>query len=84
MFDLNKYQFNVLKNIDKENLEKIIKFLNEKGCDYIEELLDDYLDIFTFEYEDFIEKFYRLNKKYNYDLINTISYDMNILEEFYN
>lgn len=81
--DIDKYEYSVLKNIDKDNLNKIISFLLLKNCDYIDELLEDYLDIFTFEYNDFITRFNQLNDKYNHNLINEIRDDMNILEELY-
>jgi len=81
--NLEKYEKDIYTNLDKENIKKIIKFLEKNGCDFIEELLDDYLDIFTFEYNEFIEKYNKLNIKYNNNLIYKISNDMNILEEFY-
>ena len=81
--DLNKYDNSVLNNFDKNNTMKIINFLKENNCSYIDELLEDYLDIFTFEYEEFVNKFNKLNNKYNNKLIQEISNDMNILEEFY-
>lgn len=82
--DLSKYESSVYKNLDKDNIIKIINFLEKNNCAYIDELLEDYLDIFTFEYEDFVNKYNTLNKKYNNNLIEEISNDMNILEEFYN
>lgn len=81
--DISKYESSVVKNIDKDNLMKIVNFLYSNGCDYIEDLLEDYLDIFTFDYNEFVSKFNKLNKKYNNKLIEEISMDMNILEEFY-
>ena len=81
--DFSKYEDSVIKNIDKDNINKIISFLNTNGCDFVDELLEDYLDIFTFEYDDFINRYNKLNIKYNNDLINAIKSDMNILEEFY-
>lgn len=82
-FDINKYERSVFKNIDINNLKKIANFLLLNGCDYIGELFEDYLDIFIFEYDDFIVKFNRLNEKYNHNLINEIRDNMNILEELY-
>lgn len=81
--DINNYEDSVIKNIDKVNINKIVSFLVSNGCDYIEELLEDYLDIFTFEYDEFVEKFNKLNDKYKHNLINEIRDDMNILEELY-
>ena len=83
MIDINKYENSVVQNIDKNNVNKIITFLSSKGCDYISELLEDYLDLFVFEYDEFVIKFNKLNDKYNHNLINEIKDDMNILEELY-
>ena len=73
----------VYKSLDKENLNKIINFLVSNGCDYLDELLDNYLDLFTIDFDEFKNKFNKLNNKYNYNLINEISNDMSILDEFY-
>ena len=81
--DLSKYEKSITENIDKNNLKKIIEYLLSQKCDYIKELLEDYFDIFTFDYDEFIIKFNKLNDKYNNNLINEIKNDMNILEEFY-
>ena len=80
---IEKYSEDVFKNINKDNMNKIIKFLNDNNCDYIEELLEDYLDIFTIDYNDFVNKFNKLNEKYNNNYINLISEDMNLLEELF-
>ena len=72
-----------MKIVLPKTLIKIVSFLLSNGCDYIEELVEDYLDIFTFDYDEFVAKFNRLNSKYNHNLINEIKDDMNILEEFY-
>lgn len=82
--DFDKYEKEVYKNLDKNNMDRIITFLKSNKCDYIEDLVEDYLDIFTFDYDNFIRIFNILNKKYNNNLINEIGNDMNILEEFYN
>ncbi len=81
--DISKYEESVIKNLDKDNVDKILSFLSLNGCDYIEELLENYLDIFAFEYNEFVIRFNKLNDKYNHNLINEIKDDMNILEELY-
>ena len=81
--DITKYEKSVINNLDRDNAKKIVSFLISENWDYIEQLLEDYLDIFVFEYEDFVKKYNELNKKYNNNLINEIRDDMNILEEFY-
>ena len=81
--DINKYEKSVIDNFDTENATEIVRYLLSNNCDYLKELIEDYLDIFTFDYTDFVDKFEILNKKYNFNLINEIKNDMNILEEFY-
>ena len=81
--DISKYEESVVKNLDKDNVDKILSFLSSNGCDYVEELLEDYLDIFTFEYDEFVIKFNKLDDEYNHNLINEIRNDMNILEKLY-
>ena len=84
MIDLDKYEIDTLESLDKENIYKIIDFLEKNNCDYVEELFEDYLDIFTFDYSEFTRIFNLLNIKYNNNLVEKIREDMNILEEFYN
>jgi hypothetical protein len=62
--DLDKYITDVYKNINKDNMYKIIEFLTSKGCNSVEELLTDYLDIFLIDIGEFIVKFNKFNKKY--------------------
>lgn len=80
---IEKYSDDVIKNINKENLIKITNFLKLEKCDFIEDILEDYLDLFTIEYNDFLNKYNKLNKKYNNNLLSKVSEDMNILEEFF-
>ena len=78
-----KYSKSTIKNLNKENFCKIINFLNQEKCNYIDDIISDYLDLFNFEYNDFVEKYNKLNEKYNKDFLNRASEDMNLLEEFY-
>ena len=80
---IDKYSDSVLNNISRENMKKIINFLKKENCDFIEDIIEDYLDLFTFEYEEFVDKYNKLNTKYNNNLLELASSDMNILEEFY-
>ena len=87
MIDINdikeKYNDSVLKNLNKENFYKIAEFLLKEKCDYLEDIVSDYLDLFNFEYEEFKKKYNILNEKYNKEFLKKASEDMNILEEFY-
>lgn len=80
---LEKYSVDVLKNLNKNNMVEIVYFLESQNCDFIEDILEDYLDLFTMEYNEFLNKYNKLNKKYNFNLLNKASEDMNIFEEFF-
>ena len=87
MIDINeiksKFEKSVIDNIDRENAHKILTFLVNEKCDYIEDIIMDYLDIFSFEYTEFVNKYEKLNNKYNGKFLKEASEDMNLLEEFY-
>ena len=80
---IEKYTDATIKNLNKDNMLRIIDFLKLKKCNFIEDILEDYLDLFTIEYSEFVNKYNELNKKYNFNLLNEVSLDMNILEEFF-
>ena len=63
---VSKYDSEVLAKLNKENMAKIIIFLQKENCDFIEDLLNDYIDLFIIEYDDFIRRYIILNEKYNY------------------
>lgn len=79
---VNKYEPSVIKNIDMNNLKKIITFLISEGFDYINEIVENYLDLFLIDYDEFIDKYSRL-KNEKKDLVNAISKDLGILEYFF-
>ena len=80
---LEKYSIDIITNIDKQNMIDIIRFLQKENCDFIEDLIEDYLDIFTIPYQEFLSKYQRLNEKYNNNYLKLASEDMNLLEEIF-
>ena len=83
--DINqKYEPNVFKDLDTTNTDKIMLFLLHEKCDFIEDIVNDYLDLFTIDYNTFVEKYHLLNNKYNGLFLKKASEDMNLLEELYN
>ena len=80
---IEKYSTSTIKNLNTENMLRIINFLKLQNCNFIEDILEDYLDLFTIEYSEFVDKYNILNKKYNFNLLSEISLDMNIFEEFF-
>lgn len=80
---LEKYSNSIVENFNEENFNRIITFLTNEGCNYIEDLLEDYLDIFIIDYDEFVRKYNILNKKYNNRYLELISEDMDLLEELF-
>ena len=79
-----KYAKSVIKNLNRENFYKIINFLESNNCDFIEDIVSDYLDLFNIEYVEFVKRYNKLNEKYSNNFLQKASEDMNLLEEFYN
>ncbi len=79
-----KYSESVIKNLNKENFYKIYNFLIKEKCNFIDDIVSDYLDLFNFDYDEFVKKYIKLNEKYDNQFLNKASEDMNLLEEFYN
>ncbi len=79
-----KYAKSVIKNLNRENFYKIINFLESNNCDFIEDIVSDYLDLFNIDYVEFVKKYNKLNEKYSNNFLQKASEDMNLLEEFYN
>lgn len=80
---LDKYTNSVIKNLNRDNMNKIIEFLSKKNCDFIETIIEDYLDLFTIDFLEFQKKYESLNKKYNNKYLSLVSEDMNYLEEMF-
>lgn len=80
---IDKYNSSVLDNLDNDNVLKIINFLGDNYCSCIDDLLRDYLDLFTIPYDEFVDKFNKLNFKYNNKFLELAAYDMNFFDEFY-
>lgn len=80
---IDKYENEVIKSLDVSNMKRIVSFLKKQNCDYIDELLSDYLDLFTIPYNEFVNKFNDIDVKYNFNFIEEVRSNMDLLEEFY-
>lgn len=81
---INKYSKLLLKDINTENMKKIIEFLKEKNCTFIEDILTDYLDLFSIEYHIFCKKYEEINKRYDNNFLECANNNLDLLEEFFN
>lgn len=79
---IEKIEISILTKIEKKNFKKIITFLVEEKVDYIDELIENYLDLFIIDYDEFKMRFNKLKEYYGDNLVELISENMNILEEF--
>jgi len=80
----NKFEKSIINNLNIDNVDKIITFLEKKEVYYIKDMLVDYLDLFVFPYGEFIKKFNNLCNKYGENTIYKIGDNMSMLEEMYN
>ena len=78
-----KYEYSVLKYLNKDNIDKIVEFLKKENCSFIDDIIEDYLDLFLIDYTDFKNKYMVLNLKYD-SFLEKCSNDMDLLLEFYN
>lgn len=77
-----KYEDSIIRNLDSDNMAKIIYFLESKNINYVSDIINDYLDIFTFDCEEFIDRFNKLSDKYD-NFIYLLNKDLGILENLY-
>lgn len=81
---LEKFSPSILNKLNRDNFDKIVKFLKNEGCECIDDIIEDYIDIFTIEYTEFQKKYVKLNDKYSNQYLKLVSEDMNYLEEIFN
>ncbi len=77
-----KYEPEIFQNLNDANVLKIVEFLTLENVDYIDELFNNYLDLFIIDYNEFISRFNNLKCKYGEDLVKLIGENLSILDEF--
>ncbi len=77
-----KYEPEIFQNLNDANVLKIVEFLTLENVDYIDELFNNYLDLFIIDYNEFISRFNNLKYKYGEDLVKLIGENLSILDEF--
>ena len=80
---IDKYSISVIANLNKDNIVKIIVFLEQQQCNFIEDIVTDYLDLLVIDYNEFVDKYNALNEKYNGRFLELVGENMDLLEEFY-
>ena len=69
---VRKFEPHILENIDSNNMKKIIVFLARKDCDFIDEVINNYMDIFLIDYNTFVNKYDLLELQYGDDIQSII------------
>lgn len=78
---LKVYDASVLENIEPDNFEKIIAYLQKEAIDYIEDIIVTYLDIFLLDALEFQKRWEKLKKQYGNNYYHILKENMEILEE---
>ena len=78
----NKFEENVLRKINFDNMNKILTFLSNNNVKYLEDIVNNYIDIFIIDYEEFVNKYNELNIEYNNELYKKINDNIETLELF--
>ena len=74
---------NLIKQIDSDNVLKILKYLENNGIYYAKDLFLTSLDLFLYPLDDFIRKFEILKEKLGDDFVNKLGEDSSLIEYMY-
>ena len=74
---------NLIKQIDSDNVSKIIKYLENNGIYYAKDLFLTSLDLFLYPVDVFIRKFEILKEKLGDDFVNKLGEDSSLIEYMY-
>ena len=73
----------LIRQIDSENVLKILKYLENNGIYYAKDLFLTSLDLFLYPLDDFIRKFEILKEKLGNDFANKLGEDSSLIEYIY-
>ena len=68
-----------ISELDKNNLEEILKYLNDNGVYYSKDLLLTSLDLFLLPKEEFIKRFEKLKNKLGSNYVEKLGEDIDTL-----
>ena len=73
----------VILKLNKDNIQKIIIYLQDSNIDFIYDILAYYTDLLVFDITEFIQKFEKIKYKYGNNYNEIIGHDLSILEQMY-
>ena len=73
----------MIQEMDEENIDKIIYYLEKNNVDYAKDLLISSLDLFLLPVEDFIKQFEKLKNELGRDFAEKLGEDSSLIEIMY-
>ena len=73
----------MIQQMDEENIDKILYYLEENNVDHAKDLLISSLDLFLLPAEDFIKQFEKLKKELGENFAEKLGEDISLIEIMY-
>lgn len=78
---LDNYEISFLNTLDENNFVKIYNLLKEYNFYFIDDIILNYIEIFTLEYDNVKASIMKLKEKLGNDFVYIIGNNMNYLNE---
>lgn len=73
----------MIQQMDEENIDKILHYLEKNNVDYAKDLLISSLDLFLLPAEDFIKQFEKMKKVLGENYAEKLGEDVSLIEIMY-
>lgn len=73
----------MIQQMDEENIDRILDYLEKNDIDYAKDLLISSLDLFLLPAENFIKQFEKLKKELGDDFAEKLGEDSSLIEIMY-
>ena len=77
---VENYDYNYLEGLDEDNFKEIYKLLKEYHFYYINDIILNYIEIFSLDKEEVEQKIKELKEKFGNNYVYLIGYDMRALD----
>ena len=79
----NNYEEDALKQLDKENVDRIYNYLIDNDVFYAKDIFITSLDLFLLKYEEFVERFENLKKELGENFVDILGEDVSKIDLMY-
>ena len=80
---LDMYDEDLINSLDMFNVNKILNYLTDKGVYYARDILDERLELFFLDCDEFIKRFEELIGKIGDNYVDVIGEDSSYLDMMY-